>query len=227
MRKLFINALSLGLFFPSMFWLLFELRWIENVVGGRWFVLLVLASASVPAWWAGRGIARAAYPWPNRSLLASGNDADRRREASSAGMLTGAGILVLAVCIASWTNHELAGRAADVEVTVIGREHRESTPRSPEQWRLIIDVRGRREDVVVSRYEWARSAPAARVSMRMMDGALGFPVLCSGVLRGRCRVEAIVREGAVAITVDTGRAPTPAACVVAGLARRCAVTRTQ
>lgn len=186
MRKLLITILSIGLFFPSAIWLVFELNWIENAVGGRWFVLLVLAIAAMPAWWAGRGIARAAYPRPNRSLLASGNDPDGRREASSAGLLTGAGVLLLAVCTASWANHELAGRAADVEVTVIGREYREPTPKTREEWRLIVDVRGRREDVVVSRHEWARSVPGARVSMRMMDGALGFPVLCSGVLRGRC-----------------------------------------
>lgn len=189
MRKLLTGILSLGLFFPSMIWLLFELDWIENVVGGRWFVLLVLAAAAVPAWWAGRGIARAADPWPDRSLLASRDDAARRREASSAGLLTGAGVLVLALCTASWSNHALARRTADVQVTVVGREHRESTTRSPEAWRLIVVVRGRREDVAVSAGEWARAAPGARVPMRIMEGPLGFSVLCSDVLRGCCDAE--------------------------------------
>lgn len=186
MRKLLISIVSLGLFFPSMIWLLFELDWIENVVGGRWFVLLVLAAAAGPAWWAGRGIARAADPWPGRGLLASQEDAARRREASSAGLLTGAGVLVLALCTASWTNHAFARRGATVPVMVIGREHREAGSRSAEQWGLIVRVRGRREDVAVSAAEWARSAPGAQVPVRIVEGALGFPVLCSGILRGPC-----------------------------------------
>lgn len=203
LRKLLTNTVAMGLFFPSMFWLLFELDWIENVVGGRWFVLLVLAVAAAPAWWLGRGIARIANPWPDRSLLASRDDAERRREAGSAGLLAGAGALVLAVSGASWANHALATRAADVPLTVVGRAFRESSPRSREEWRLIVHVQGRREDVVVSAGEWSRSAPGARITMRMMDGALGFPVLCSDVLRGRCNAHGAGR--AVAACVQPAR----------------------
>ncbi len=182
-RKLLINIIPVILFFPSMIWLIFELDWMENVVGGLSFVVFVLAAASVPAWWAARGMARAAGAEQGR--LARG-EADVGREAVSAGFLTGVGLLALALSGASRFNHERAGRTTDVPVMVIGRAHKERRPKSPEEWRLIVNVRGRREDVTVSAAEWERSAPGTQVSMHVLQGALGYPVLCSEILGGRC-----------------------------------------
>lgn len=192
-RKLFINTTVLALFFPSMIWLLFELGWIENVVGGPWFVLLALAVSAVPAYWVGRGIARAVGAEPGTG--GSGHrepDADPQREAAAAGLLAGAGLLALGLCIASWTNHEHARRSTYVQATVVGRKHKEATPRTPaEEWRLIVEIRWKREDVLVSAGEWQRSPVGTRVSIRMLDGALGFPVVCSARLGGRCGGEPI------------------------------------
>lgn len=193
-RKLLVYTVSFGLFFPGMIWLLFELSWIENVVRGPLFVLLVLAAAWFPALCAGRGIARAANAGQGIGTRARGGE-DRNREAASAGMLTGAGLLLVALCTASWVNHELARRTGSVQATVIGRKHKERGPKSPEEWRLVVRVQGRREDVAVSAAEWQRSTPGTRVSMGMLHGALGFPVLCSAVLRGRCQAEPVVAAG--------------------------------
>jgi hypothetical protein len=185
-RKLLINITPLVLFFPSMIWLIFELDWMENVVGGLSFVILVLGTAAVPAWWAARGIARAvgAVPGP----FARGEE-DRGREALSAAALTGVGLLALTLSGASRFNREHAGRATDVQVTVIRRDHKERGPRTPETWRLIVSVQGRREDVTVSAGEWERSAPGTQLSMHMLQGALGYPVLCSEILGGQCAVD--------------------------------------
>lgn len=184
-RKLLTTAVAFGCFFPGMIWLLFELDWIENAVGGRGFVVLVLGAAVVPAYWAGRWLARMAHPEPD-FFAGSHPKPDPRSEAAGAGVLTGVGLLLLALCTASWFNHERAADTAPVQVTVMGHKYKESSPKTREEWRLVVQVQGRREDVVVSEDEWSRAAPGERISMRMLNGALGYPVLCSDVLRGRC-----------------------------------------
>lgn len=192
MRKLLINTVVLGLFFPSMIWLLFELNWIENVVAGPWFVLIVLAACAGPAYWAGRGIARAAAAEPGPGRLSRREAvADWQREAGAAGLLTGFGLLVLGLSTASWFNHEHAGRGTYVQATVMERAHKDAGPKSPEEWRLIVEIQWKREDVIVSAGEWRRSPPGTRVSMRILNGALGFPVVCSARLGGRCGAEPI------------------------------------
>lgn len=185
-RKLIITLASVGLFFPSMLALLFELDWMENTVGGTWFVLLVLAVAAVPAWLAGRAIRRLADPRRNLFLLQSAEErAHAAREASSAGFLTFVGVLTLSLVAASRMNHARAAAADDVAVTVVEREYRPAGPRSGEAHRLIVDVDGRREDVVVSAAEWERSGPGSAHRMRRLHGALGFDVLYSDNLRRR------------------------------------------
>lgn len=188
MRKRIITLVSMGLFFPSMLALLFELDWMENTVGGTWFVLLVLAAAALPAWLAGRTIRRMADPRRNLFLLQSAEErAHAAREASSAGLLTFVGVLTLALFSASRLNHAHAAHVDDVAVTVVEREYRPAGPRSGEAYRLIVDVDGRREDVVVSAVEWARSGPGSAHRMRRLRGALGFDVLYSDNLqRRRC-----------------------------------------
>jgi hypothetical protein len=175
-----------------MMWLVFELNWIENVVAGPGFVLLVLAVCAGPAYWAGRRVARFVAAGSGiRRLLSSEADQELRREASGAGILTCVGLLALGLSTATWYNHEHAGRGSYIQTTVIERKHKEGSPRSAEEWRLIVELDWKREDVLVSRGEWERSPAGARVSMRVLDGALGFPVVCSARLRGRCDAEPI------------------------------------
>lgn len=198
MRKLLVGTFGIGLFSFSMIWVLLELDWIENVVGGASFVLMVLTLAALPAWWAGHAAARAAgaaFDGGRSGLRRSDPDEERGREMFSAGMLTGVGVLALAVSSASWFNHAHAGQVAHVPATVIGRGHRESSPRSPEEWKLVVEMQGRREDVAVSAGEWSQSPPGAGVTLRMLSGAFGFPVVCSKVLRGPCAAEPIAVRG--------------------------------
>ncbi|HEX6036715.1 hypothetical protein [Longimicrobium sp.] len=190
MRKLIVNLVSMGLFFPGVLALLFELDWMENTVYGTRFVLMVLAAASLPAWWAGRMVRRLADPRRNLFLLRGPEErATAAREASSAGFLAFAGVLALALFAASRLNHERARREDVVPVTVVAldyREYREAGARSPESFKLVVDVEGRREDVVVSAREWARARPGSRRPMRRLHGALGFAVLYSDALAHGC-----------------------------------------
>jgi hypothetical protein len=196
-RKLFINTVVPGLFFPSMIWLLFELNWIENAVAGPWFVLLVLTVCAGPAYWAGRRMARFGAGGQGTGRLGRRDaDAALQRDAIAAGMLTGAGLLVLGLCTASWFNHEHARRSTYVQATVVERTHKDSTPRTAEEWRLIVELHWKREDVIVSAGEWRRSPPGTRVSMRVLNGGLGIPVVCSARLRGPCGAEPIALRGA-------------------------------
>lgn len=191
-RKRFISTAVIGLFCASMIWLVLELGWIENVVAGPWFVLLALAVSAGPAYWAGRRMARAVAAGPGAGRFGPRQaDADLQRDAGAVGLLTGAGLLVLGLCTASWFNHEHARGSTYVQATVMGRAHKDASSRTPAEWRLIVQMERSREDVLVSAGEWRRSPPGTAVSMRMLDGALGFPVVCSARLRGRCGAESI------------------------------------
>jgi hypothetical protein len=173
-------------------WLVFELGWMENVVAGPWFVLLVLAVGAIPACRVGRWIPRFVVGGRGAGrLLRAEADEELLREANAAGLLAGVGLLVLGLSTASWYNHEHARAGSDVQATVLERKYEESSPRSAEEWRLIVELNWKREDVLVSRREWERSPPGTRVSMRVLNGALGFPVVCSARLRGRCDGETI------------------------------------
>lgn len=146
----------------GMILLLLEVSTLKHTVGATRLVIAGIVAGLV--------LYAALTPLRRRALL-------RQDEQFAATLLLLAGLAGGATATFSHLNHALGREAAAESLPVLGKQFTERTSKAAARWSVQLQYRGQGKWIDIPPADWAQLEPGQAYATRVIDGALGLPVL--------------------------------------------------